>query len=527
MTAAFRAARDLLLAHGSDLDAARRRFRWPEPATFNWASDWFDVIAAGNTRTALRVVSGGEDVAVSFEDLSRRSARVANWLRALGVRRLDPVLVLLPNRVELWEVLLAAIKLGAVIVPTHTTATRVDVVDRVERAGVRHVVADVSLVDRVGAVPGNRIVVGGAVAGWTPYGLSRTAAGSFTPDGPTPASDPLFRYFTAGTTSWPKMVEHSHASHPVGHLSGMYWTGVRPGDVHLDVSSPGGAWSSFFVPWNAEATVVALTRVRPRPVLDVVRTRGVSTFCASPAVWRGLVARGLGARPPALREATSSGEPLDREVAERVLDAWGLEVRDGYGQTETTAQVGNPPGRPSAGLGRPLPGYDVEVLSPTGSPVRVGEVGELCVSLSPRPVGVMPAAGSAGHHRTGDLVRAAADGSLRFVARDDDMVKSSGRRVSPVELEQVLLRHPAVAEAAVVPSPHRLGDWEPKAFVVKAAGAGPDEEVAASVFTLVRTHLPEEKRVALLGFVPCLPRTSSGKVRRAALRTHCVPLHRP
>ncbi|NEE19070.1 AMP-binding protein, partial [Streptomyces sp. SID7499] len=187
---------------------------------------------------------------------------VANWLRGLGVRRGEAVLLMLGNRAEVWETMLAAIKLGAVVIPTYTTATPGELADRLDRGRVRHVVAEADLSDRFAAAPGGwqGIAVGGEVRGWQRYADSRTAPEEFTPDGPTRAADPLFRYFTSGTTSRPKMVEHTHVSYPVGHLSGMYWNGVRPGDVHLNISAPGWAkhaWSSLFVPWNAEATVVA------------------------------------------------------------------------------------------------------------------------------------------------------------------------------------------------------------------------------------------------------------------------------
>ncbi|MGW6454808.1 acyl-CoA synthetase [Streptomyces sp. NPDC055078] len=543
-TGAFRAARDALLRHRTDPEAAHRAFRRPRPAAFNWALDWFDVVAAGprRTRTALRIAAGpraADDRTVTWGELSRRSARTANGLRGLGVRREDPVMLLLDNREELWETMLAAIKLGAVLVPTYTTATPAELAERLERAEVRWVVAEASLTGRLGA-PGGRsrwtgVVVGGEAAGWIPYDTVRTAGAEFRPDGPTGADDPLLRYFTSGTTSRPKLVEHTHTSAPIGHLSGMYGHGLLPGDTHLHVSSPGWAkhaWSSFFVPWNAEASVVTMDSsavTRPEEVLEVLRTRAITSFCAAPTLWRRLLAAGPGRRPPALREAVSAGEPLGPELVDGFRDAWGVGIRDGYGQTETTAMIGSPPGTSPAGLGWSLPGYRAVLLDPgSGREVPDGSPGELCLDLADRPAGLMRGYAddprrtaevfASGYYHSGDLMVRAPDGSLRYRGRADDLFLSHGHRVSPVELEAHLLRDPAVREAAVVPVPDPVGLWVPKAYVVPAAWAPADATTAAAVFARLREVLPDEQRIRVVEFCGALPRTRSGKVRRAHLR---------
>ncbi|MFI1887590.1 AMP-binding protein [Streptomyces jumonjinensis] len=549
-TAEFRSARDVLLRHRTDPETARRAFRWPRPACFNWALDWFDAVAAEpalRERTALRIVTGSDpadDRTVGWGELARRSARTANWLRGLGVRRGDPVLLLLGNREELWETMLAAIKLGAVLVPAYTSLTPVELADRIVRADVRCVVADASLTGRFATArprPWTGIAVGGgsagAAPGWIPYGESRAAPSEFRPDGPTRADDPLLRYFTSGTTSRPKLVEHTHTSYPIGHLSGMYWNGLLPGDRHFHVSAPGWAkhaWSSFFVPWNAEATVVAVdspAAARPETVLEVLRTRGITSFCAPPTVWRGLLAAGPGERPAALREAVSAGEPLEPGLVRGFQDAWGVAVRDGFGQTETTGLIGQPPGRaPVPGvLGRPLPGYRVALLDPaTGRTVPDGAPGELCIDLAERPAGLMRGYAddpgrtaevfADGHYHSGDLMVRSPDGSLRHLGRADDLFLSFGHRVSPGELEAALLRQPEIAEAAVVPVADPVGLWVPKAYVVPAPGIPADATTAARVFAGLREELSPELRVRLLEFHDTLPRTHSGKLRRAGLR---------
>ncbi|GAA2230106.1 AMP-binding protein [Streptomyces amakusaensis] len=554
-TAAFRAARDTLLRHRTDPAAAHREFRWPRPARFNWALDWFDAVAADparRDRTALRLVHGprlADDTTLTWAGLSRRSARLANRLRGLGVRRGDPVLLLLDNQEALWETMLAAVKLGAVLVPTYITATAAELEDRVERAGVRCVVADAGLIDRLGQwrpdVP-LAIAVPAAGPPWKPYEDHGTASADFRPDGPTDARDPLLRYFTSGTTSRPKLVEHTHTSYPIGHLTGMYWNGLLPGDAHLNVSAPGWAkhaWSSFFTPWNAEAAVVALdsaASARPETVLDVLRTRAITSFCAPPTVWRALLAAGPGPRPPALREAVSAGEPLDAGLLHSFRRAWGIAVREGYGQTETTARLGWTPGADPVPdhVGHPLPGCDALLTDPgTGREVPDGTPGELCLDLAERPVGLMrgyaddPArtagAFADGRYRTGDLMVRSPGGPLRCLGRTDDRFNSSGHLLSPRELEAVVLRCPAVREAAVVPVPDPAGRQVPKAYIVLAPGASPGA-AADAVFALLRAELPEEKRIRALEFRASLPRTPSGKVRRAALRNAAPgPGHRP
>ena len=261
----FLEARDFLLAHRTDYEAARRGFRWPRLETFNWALDHFDALAKGNDRPALWVVDeGGAETKLSFAELSRRSSQVASFLRARGVRRGDAVLLMLGNVVPLWEVMLACMKLGAVIIPATTLLTTDDLRDRFERGGVRHVVVGAADAGKFDALPGDygRVVVGGDRAGWTSYAAAADHPADFVPDGPTGADDPLLLYFTSGTTAKPKLVLHTHQSYPVGHLSTMYWIGLMPGDVHYNISSPGWAkhaWSNLFAPWNAGATVFIYT----------------------------------------------------------------------------------------------------------------------------------------------------------------------------------------------------------------------------------------------------------------------------
>jgi acetyl-CoA synthetase len=529
----FIEARDLLLHSREDLARAQREFRWPALVEFNWVRDYFDVIAAGNETAALRVIDddGGDEV-LSFAGLARRAAQVAGFLATQGVGPGDRILIMLPNCVALWETMLATIRLGAVMIPATTLLEHEDLRDRIERGQVKAIVTLTALAGRFARLGGAplRVAVGAAAAGWISYKDSYRAEPRFTAAA-TRADDLLLLYFTSGTTAKPKLVAHSHASYPVGHLSTMYWLGLRPGDVHLNLSSPGWAkhaWSSVFAPWNAQATVLAyhFERFDPRALLaQLVRCR-VTTFCAPPTVWRMLIQQDLSAFKVALREVTSAGEPLNPEVIERVREAWGLTIRDGFGQTETTAVAGNSPGQPvkAGSMGRALPGYPVVLVGPEG---QRAEEGEICIELARRPLGLMQAylddpernasAMGDGYYHTGDVAARDAEGYLTYVGRMDDVFKCSGYRISPFELESVLIEHPAVAEAAVVPSPDALRLAVPKAFLVLAGGAQPDAATARSILEHVRARVSPYKRIRRLEFA-ALPKTISGKIRRVDLR---------
>jgi acetyl-CoA synthetase len=389
-------------------------------------------------------------------------------------------------------------------------------------------------VSKFGDVTGTftRIAVGDAPAGWHRYDSARDADATFTPGEATRASDPLLLYFTSGTTAKPKLVVHTHQSYPVGHLSTMYWMGLRPGDRHWNISSPGWAkhaYSSFFAPWNAEATVFTFNYARfdATAVLDALVRHRVTTLCAPPTVWRMLIQEPLDEYRVTLREALSAGEPLNPEVIERVRAAWGITIRDGYGQTETTLQIGNSPGQPvkSGTMGRPMPGYEVALLDADGQ-MSTTE-GEICLRLEDRPLGLTEGYADDeektssvmrdGYYHTGDIATRDGDGYFTFVGRADDVFKASDYRLSPFELESVLIEFEAVAEAAIVPSPDPLRTAVPKAFVTLAAGFSPSREVAGAILAHCRKRLAPYKRIRRIEFAT-LPKTISGKIRRIELR---------
>jgi acetyl-CoA synthetase len=534
-TDAFLEARDFLLAHREDYETAYAAFQWPRPQHFNWALDYFDVQFRDNHRPALWLVGeDGSETKLTFAELSERSNRVANFLRQAGVKRGDRVLVMLPNVAALWEITLATMKLGAVISPATTLLTHTDLQDRIERGNMRHVITDLAGTEKFTNVPGDfsRIVVGGKLEGWISYADADAASNQFSPDGLTPATDPLLLYFTSGTTAKPKMVLHTHQSYPVGHLSTMYWLGLKQGDIHFNISSPGWAkhaWSCFFAPWNAGATVFIYNQARfnARQTLEALVRYGVTTLCAPPTVWRALILEDLKAYPVKLRELIGAGEPLNPEVIEKVRSAWGITIRDGYGQTETTCQIGNAPGQSVkvGSMGKPMPGYRIALLDAEGNESSEGEIG---IGLNPPPLGLMngyvdnPERNTellgGDYYRTSDVASRDEDGYYWYVGRADDVFKSSDYRISPFELESTLIEHEAVAEAAVVPSPDPLRLSVPKAYLVLKPGIEPSRDTALSIFRFLREQLAPYKRVRRLEFAE-LPKTISGKIQRVKLRT--------
>jgi acetyl-CoA synthetase len=533
-TQAFKHARDFLFAHRTDYATAHRDFRWPDLHEFNYALDWFDAeLARGSQANNLALKIVGDDAATrTFAELSAASNRIANGLRGLGVQRGERILLMLGNVVPLWESMLAAMKLGAVVIPATTLLTPHDLKDRFERGRVRHLIANAADAPKFSGLDPTvtRIAVGDAPTGWHSYESLRSGDARFTPDGATPASDALLLYFTSGTTSRPKLVEHSHQSYPAGHLVTMYWIGLQPGDMHLNISSPGWAkhaYSCFFAPWNAGATVFIANQPRfnARDMLRTIVDNKVTTICAPPTVWRMFVQEDMASYRTLLREVLSAGEPLNPEVIEHVQRVWGKTPREGYGQTETTLLIGCFPGevvKPGS-MGQESPGFRIRLFDAED---KHADEAEVCIDLIPPPVGLMRgyqnddgtfAPLGRGAYRTGDVATRDADGYYTYVGRADDVFKASDYRISPFELESVLIEHPAIAEAAVVPAPDAIRMAVPKAYVALTTGSAPDRDTALSIFRHVRDRLAPFKRVRRIEFAD-LPKTISGKIRRVELR---------
>lgn len=544
-TDAFFAARDFLLDAAGDPERAREEFRWPDVGpSFNWAHDVFDRIAESNEAVALRISEeDGSELKRTFAQLKQRSDQVANWMLRTGMKRGDVAMLMLGNRVELWEIMLAAMKIGVVLLPTSVVLGSLDLGDRIVRGTVDWVFAAPEDAVKFASVPGEYRGIGvGFDAGtadqramlfeWIRYEES-SAASIASIVKSTTSADPVLLYFTSGTTSLPKIVVHSHTSYPLGHLTTLSWLGIRPGDTHLVISAPGWgkhAWSSFFSPWHVGATIFVAnsSRFDAEFLIAELDRVGVNTFCAPPTVWRMLIQHHLHKKPRALREVVSAGEPLNPEVIFKIREWWGLDIRDGYGQTETTALIGNMPGDPivPGAMGKPLPGVVAVLVDPlTGEQV---DEGEICLPLAPAlPANLMPGyygnpkaterATAGGYFHTGDVARRAENGVLTFIGRSDDIFKSSDFKVSPFEVESALIDHELVAEAAVVGAPDETRLNITKAYITLTAGAEPGADAAVAILAHAREALPPYMRVRRVEFFE-LPKTTSGKIRRIELR---------
>ena len=536
---AFKAARQQLLDLREDYDRAYETFKWPELKEFNWALDWFDDYAKDNEKIALWLVDAdGSEYRFSFEQMRQNSNQVANFLRKQGLGRGDTLLIMLDNVSELWETMLAAIKLGALVIPASTLLSKKDLGDRLGRGSVTHVLTTNEHVPKFEGVADGlvRIVAGSPCEQWINYEEAYGCEKTFEPDGVTLATDPMLLYFTSGTTSLPKLVLHTHQSYPVGSLSTMYWLGLQPDDIHFNISSPGWAkhaWSNLFAPWDAGCTVFIYRQPRfdAPATLKVIADKGVTSLCAPPTVWRMLIQEDLAAYDVKLKSLVGAGEPLNPEVIARVEKLWGLRIRDGYGQTETTAQIGNPPAQEmkSGSMGRPLPGYKITLLDPLDKEVTEGEI---AIDVrNQRPLGLMQEyrddpermakALHDGFYRTGDVASRDDDGYYWYVGRADDVFKSSDYRVSPFELESILIEHESVAEAAVVPAPDDVRLSVPKAYIVLRREYEPGPEAAKALFAFIRERMAPYMRIRQIEFAE-LPKTISGKIRRVELRTHAA-----
>ncbi len=533
-----------------DYEATRRTFRLDVPERFNYARDVVDARAA-RTPDALALVAAGPDgrerSRFTFSDLAHASNRVANALAAHGIGKGDRVLVMLPRVPEWHLALLGCIKLGAVPMPGTPLLTPHDLEYRLDRSGAIAAITDAAgaaKVDEatVGSALKTPICVGGDAPSthWLDWdelvASGSTAAPDATPTGP---DDPMMLYFTSGTTGFPKMVLHTQASYGIGHeITARFWMDLHPGDLHWTVSDTGwakAAWGLLFGQWRLGAAIF-LWDLRGKPdydrLLSMIGEHRVTTFCAPPTVYRSVVLDDLSRYDwSSLRHVTSAGEPLNPEVMREWREATGTDIHDGYGQTETVNLVANyrcVPIRPGS-MGKPTPGFDVEIVDVDGQPLGVGEVGHIGVRVSPeRPVGLFreywhdetATANSVrgDFYDTGDLARGDEDGYLWFVGRADDIITSSAYRIGPFEVESALVEHHAVAEAAVVGKPDPVRGEIVKAFVALKQGYEPSAALARELQDHVKHLTAPYKYPREIEFVEELPKTVSGKIRRVELR---------
>ena len=527
-----------------DYDELRRTFRWPSPERFNFAVDVVDRWARDPAMVAMRHVGDSGERTLTFRHFAERSDRLANALEALGLSAGDRVLVMLPRVVEWWEAMLGLEKARMVAMPGTTLLTPKDIDYRLEAAEASAVITDAANADKVDAAPRSkglaaRIVVGAERAGWQTFEtILQVASPKRTPP-PTPANEPSLLYFTSGTTGYPKMVLHTHASIGLAHeVTGRFWLDLRPGDLHWNISDTGwakAAWSSLFGPWQCGATLLVQEGTGKFAAPEILRFLGrypVTTLCGPPTVYRMLVQEDLSTlRCPTLRHCVAAGEPLNPEVIATWEKATGLVIRDGYGQTETVILCGNFPPitvRPGS-MGKPAPGFDLAIIDDEGTRLGPGREGDIAIRVEPvRPLGLfteywknpeaMAASFRHGWYTTGDRGMTDADGYFWFVGRADDVIISAGYRIGPFEVESALIEHPAVAEAAAVASPDPMRGAVVKAFVVLAPGRTGSDALIAELQDHVKKVTAPYKYPREIEFVPDLPKTISGKIRRLELR---------
>jgi acetyl-CoA synthetase/medium-chain acyl-CoA synthetase len=516
-----------------------RAFQWNVPAEFNFGYDAVDVFAADRSRLALLYVrEDGTSERHTFWDLKRRSDRFANALAGLGVRRGDPVLVMLP-RVPEWQVaFLACLKLGALAIPCTASLRAKDVRFRAAHSGARAIVTTREKVAEVESVaadcPGLAVKIAlDAPAGWTDFHAAERQGSSAWARVPTRSDEPAICFYTSGTTKDPKAVLHAHAYTFAHSYTGRYWLDLRRTDLHWTTSDTGWAKAAYgvlFGPWNHGVPVFMYGgRFDPEREMDLLAEYEVSVFCAPPTEYRLLVKQDLGRwKLPRLRHCTGAGEPLNPEVIHAWREAYGLLIHDGYGQTESTLLVANLPGVPirPGSMGRPFPGHEIAIVDDAGNRLPAGETGELAVHGRPPSLFLEywkspeeSAACRRGEwYLTGDRAYADADGYFWFVGRADDVIISAGYRIGPFEVESALLEHPAVLESAVVAAPDAVRGAVVKAYVVLRPGTAPSAALAAELQEHVKRVTAPYKYPRLVEFIDALPKTVSGKIRRVELR---------
>ncbi len=534
-----------------DGNGALTSFHLCVPENFNFAYDVVDEMARLEPGKTAMVWCGanGEERRFSFLDLKTLSDRTAVFFQKEGIGKGDFVMLALRRHCEFWFSMLALHKIGAVAVPAAVSLTAKDLEYRFRSAGVKAIVCTATgqisdAVDQAAAdVPSltRKILVNGEKTGWVSFseGLETAKEPFVRPETPFSVTDPMLMYFTSGTSAQPKMVLHDF-SYPLAHIvTAKHWQHVDPDGLHLSVADTGwgkAAWGKLYGQWLMEAAIFVydFDEFYPDDLLSKLEKYHVTTFCAPPTVYRYFIKQGMdGYDLSALQYATTAGEALNPEVYARFHEMTGLKLMEGYGQTETTLTIGNLFGtepRPGS-MGKPSPLYNIDLVDTEGNSLQPGEVGEIVV-LPPKDGGrqaglctgyyrnpeLTAASWRDGVFHTGDTAWRDQDGYFWYVGRMDDLIKSSGYRISPFEIESVLMEHPAVLECAVTGIPDSRRGQAIKASVVLTNKYSPSRELAAKLRQYVKRQTADYKCPRIIDFVDNLPKTISGKIRRAAIR---------
>ncbi len=535
-------------------EEAKKGFKWPRLTKFNWATDYFDKIAYKNTKPALIYADNdGNELIKTFEQMRSRSNQVANFLSDLGLQKGDRVMIMMDTSVEIYELFLGIMKLGGVIIPASTLLSPTDISDRIKRGNISLFIAHHKYKDKVDKAGEVLHQLKAMVcvkhinqecnlqndetdALWTIYDETNKYPDEYESNFITFTTDIMFMFFTSGTTSKPKLVIHPY-HYPVGHLTTMYWLDLQKNDIHYNISSPGWAkfaWSSFITPWNAEATIFTYhyNAFDADKTLDLIEKYKISSLCGPLTVWKLFIIRDLKKYKFNLKKIVSAGEPLNPEVSNKVKELLGLDLREGYGQTETTAVIFTPKGMkvPEGSMGKVSPGYEIAIMDDQLNPVPPGEDGQIAIATYPvKPLGLLKGYDDENRNNdifkgswylTGDTAYVDKDSFVYFIGRADDVFKSLDYRISPFEVESEIMEHHAVLEVGVIPTIDHRDRIVPKAFIVLKPDYIPNKQMALEIFRFIRNNMSPYKRPRSIEFMEAFPKTISSKVMRKDLRAY-------
>ncbi|HQO69886.1 MAG TPA: AMP-binding protein [Clostridia bacterium] len=521
-------------------------YRLKYPDSYNFGYDVVDDIAINDPgRIALVWCNPkGEERTYTFSDIKRLSDKTANYLRSLGINKGDKVIVILKRHYQFWYTSVALHKLGAVMVPVTFMITAHDAQYRINAASVKAVIctaegqAAQAVDEAMDKCPSLaiRTMVYGHKEGWDDFDKGVEEADEHLERVETHVKEPLLMYFSSGTSGYPKMVLHNH-SYSLAHLlTAKHWHNVNPDGLHLTIADTGwgkAVWGKLYGQWLMEAGVFAFDydKFDAAEILSLIPKYKITTLCCPPTMFRYFIKEGLEKFDlSTLTHATTAGEALNPDVFETWYKVTGLKLMEGFGQTETTLTVCNLVNMvPKPGsIGKPSPQYEVDLLDSEGNVCPTGVTGEICINTSTYPDGLMDCyyrnkemtdcAIFNGYYHTGDTAWKDEDGYLWYVGRNDDIIKSSGYRIGPFEIESVLNSHPKVLESAVTGVADEIRGQVVKATVVLAKGQNPSEELVKELQDFVKRETAPYKYPRIIEFVDMLPKTINGKIRRAAIR---------
>ncbi len=521
------------------------------PENFNFAFDVADELALGSPEKIALIWCDdqGNEATFTFAQLKYYSDKAASFFRSIGIKKGDPVMLVLKRRYEFWFCLLALHKLGAICIPATHLLTAKDIVYRCNAADIKMVVAvsDADVLEHVelalekSSTLKHKAVVGGERSGWLSFDREmEKASEKFARPAGTEAtsnSDISLIYFTSGTTGMPKMVQHDFA-YPLGHvLTANSWQNVQENGIHFTVADTGWAkavWGKIYGQWLGGAAVFVYDyeKFSAANLLEIISRYGITTFCAPPTIYRFLIKEDLAKYDLSrLKYCVIAGEPLNPEIYNQFLKATGIRLMEGYGQTECTLAIATYPWmEPKPGsMGKPSPAYDMDVINEGKRSCEVGEEGQIVIRTDRRvPIGMFRGyyrdeqltkkVWNDGIYYTGDMAWRDEDGYYWFVGRSDDVIKSSGYRIGPFEVESALLEHPAVLECAITAVPDEIRGQIVKASVVLTKGYSPGCDLVEELQEHVRELTAPYKYPRIIEFVTDLPKTISGKIRRVEIR---------